>query len=139
MIGIVIATHCGIASALAQAAQVVLGAQEALSTVDLQPETDRDEAWNRLRDAVAAADRGQGVLVLVDMLGGTPSNLAMALLAEGQVDVVTGVNLPMVIRAVQHRADHDLPTLAQDVLRYGRRNVTAATDWLQPGREGGSR
>lgn len=132
MIGIVIATHCGIASALAQAAQVVLGPLDGLITVDLAPETTRDQAWESMREAVSRADQGAGVLVLVDMLGGTPSNLALALLADGGVDVITGVNLPMVLRAAQHRDQGDLATLSQDVLAYGRRNVTSATTWLKP-------
>lgn len=137
MIGIVIATHCGIASALLQAAQVVLGPQEGVCAVDLAPATSGDEAWEQMRAALAQVDQGLGVLVLVDMLGGTPSNLALALLAEGNVDVLTGVNLPMVLRAVQHRVGADLPALAADVLAYGRRNVTSATSWLHPERAEG--
>ncbi|MCK6505774.1 hypothetical protein L6R53_20675 [Myxococcota bacterium] len=132
MIGIVIATHCGIASALTHAAQVVLGPLEGLVPVDLAPESSRDQAWAGMQQALQQADQGQGVLVLVDMLGGTPSNLALALLAEGQVEVITGVNLPMVLRAAQHRGQSDLATLSQDVLAYGRRNVTSATSWLKP-------
>ncbi|NOY25258.1 MAG: PTS sugar transporter subunit IIA [Oligoflexia bacterium] len=133
MIGVVIATHCTVASALAQATEVVLGHQVALACVDLPPEATREDAWKALSSAVDQTDAGDGVLVLVDMLGGTPSNLAMALLAEGRVDVVTGVNLPMVLRAIGRRQETtDLTILAQDVLEYGRRNVTAATQWLQP-------
>lgn len=133
MIGVVIATHCAVASALAQATQVVLGHQDALACVDLPPEATREDAWEALSSAVGQTDGGDGVLVLVDMLGGTPSNLALALLAEGQVDVVTGVNLPMVLRAIQRRKEiTDLTVLASDVIEYGRRNVTAATQWLQP-------
>lgn len=139
MIGIVIITHCGLASALAEATEVVLGPQDALAAVDLAPKTTRQESWDLLQGAVTAADQGDGVVVLVDMLGGTPSNLAMALLAEGSVEVVTGVNLPMVLRAAQHReAASDLASLAQDVLVYGRRNVTVASEWLQPANRGQS-
>lgn len=132
MIGIVIATHCGIASALAHAAQVVLGPLEGLVPVDLAPESTRDHAWSGMKQALKDADGGEGVLVLVDMLGGTPSNLALALLAEGQVEVITGVNLPMVLRAAQHRGQGDLAALSQEVLAYGRRNITSATSWLKP-------
>lgn len=130
MIGIVVATHCRIGSALAEAAEVVLGPQDGLATADLEPHLDREAAWGTLRDAVAAVDRGDGVLVLVDMLGGTPSNLAMALLAEGPVEVVTGVNLPMVLRALRRREDLALAGLAEEVIAYGRRNVIAAGAWL---------
>lgn len=133
MIGIVVTTHCGVASALVEAAVVVLGPQDGLVAVDIGPEDGRDVAFERLRDAVAVADRGAGVLLLADALGGTPANLALALLAEAHVEVVTGVNLPMVLRALQHRADHDLPSLTDDVLAYGRRNVVAASTWLRKG------
>ncbi len=132
MVGIVIATHCRVASALAEAATVVLGSQDALATVDLAPEDDRERGWGKLRDAVTVADRGDGVLVMVDVLGGTPSNLALALLAEHQVEVLTGVNLPMVLRALQHRESTPLDALARDVLEYGRRNVSSAGVWLRP-------
>lgn len=133
MIGIVVVTHCGVASALVEAATEVLGPQEALAAVDLAPNEGRDVAWDRLRDAAMLCERGDGVLVLVDVLGGTPSNLALALMAESQADVVTGVNLPMVLRALQHRGEKDLAGLAEDVLAYGRRNVVAAGTWLRKG------
>ena len=132
MIGVVVATHCHVASALIEAAQVVLGEQDALASVDLDPGLGRDQAWGLLRDAVTLVDRGQGVLVLVDMLGGTPSNLALALLAEGNFEVVTGVNLPMVLRALQRRGAEPLPALVSDVLAYGRRNVSGAAELLRP-------
>ncbi|MCB9779028.1 MAG: PTS sugar transporter subunit IIA [Alphaproteobacteria bacterium] len=130
MIGVVVATHCRVASALAEAAEVVLGPQEGLAAADLHAELDEEAAWGTLRDAVASVEADEGVLVLVDMLGGTPSNLAMALLAEARIEVVTGVNLPMVLRALQHREGRDLESLAADVHEYGRRNVIAAGAWL---------
>lgn len=132
MVGIVLATHGRIASAMAEAAEVVLGPQEALATVDLRPDQGGDEAWEQLRRAAAQVQRGQGVLVLVDMLGGTPSNLAMALLAPGQVEVLTGLSLPMVLRAAKARRELSLEALAQDVLAYGQRNITLASAWLKP-------
>lgn len=132
MIGLVIATHGTIASALAASAEIVLGPQDALSTVDLPANASGDDAWGMLRDAVAAADRGQGVLILVDMLGGTPSNLSMALLARERIEVLTGVNLPMVLRALRQRQTQALIDLANDVSAYGQRNITVASDWLRP-------
>ncbi len=132
MIGLVIATHGRIASAAAEAAEIVLGPQDALATVDLPSNASGDDAWGLLRDAVAAADRGQGALILVDMLGGTPSNLAMALLARERIEVLTGVNLPMVLRALRQRDTLALAELANDVAAYGQRNITVASDWLRP-------
>jgi len=132
MIGIVIATHCKVASALRDAAQVILGEFPAVRAVTLAASLDRDTCWDTLRTAVTEVDEGHGVLVLADMFGGTPSNMAMALLAEADVDVVTGVNLPMVLRAVQRRDDLNLIELAKDILAYGQRNITCASDWLRP-------
>lgn len=133
MIGIVVATHCSVASALVDAATVVLGEQQALAAVDLAPDQDRAAAWEALQQAVGRCDQGQGVLILADVLGGTPSNMALALLAEGRVEVVTGVNLPMVLRALQHRQAKELLALSEDVLAYGRRNIVAASTWLSKG------
>lgn len=135
MIGLVIATHCSIASSLSEAAQVVLGPQEAIATVDLPPNAQSDDAWGLLRDAIALADRGGGILVMVDMLGGTPSNLAMALLSNKDNEVLTGVNLPMVLRAIRQRNTLPLVELAADVAAYGQRNVTVASAWLRPAPE----
>jgi mannose PTS system EIIA component len=129
MLGIVLFTHGEVAAALRDTAETILGPVEGLAAAGLPAELDRATAWTRLEAAIEAVDVGDGVLILVDMFGGTPSNLALARLAEGNVEVLTGVNLAMVLRSIQRRNDHDLTSLAQDVLKYGRRNVTASTEW----------
>ncbi len=131
MIGIVVFTHGSVATGLVETARTILGPTPGLVAVELDPDLEREAAWARLDTALATADRGAGVIVLVDMFGGTPSNLAMARLADGDVEVVTGVNLAMVLRSVQHREGRALADLAADVVAYGRRNVTSSAGWLR--------
>ncbi len=136
-IGIVLVTHGEFAHALAQTAETVLAGQEMLAEVPLIPisfgkDDDKDTYWTALTKAVDESDRGSGVLVIVDMFGGSPSNLALALLADREVEVVTGLNLPMVLRALQRSQTLPLRDLARDVLMYGRRNVTSSAERLAP-------
>ncbi|MEC8425587.1 MAG: PTS sugar transporter subunit IIA, partial [Myxococcota bacterium] len=126
MIGVVLFTHGSVASALRDTAETILGPLPGFGAVDLPADSDRETAWAALDGAVRAVDKGDGVLLLVDMFGGTPSNLALARLAEQDAEVLTGVNLAMVLRAARKRAELPLASLAQDVLAYGRRNVTAS-------------
>ena len=132
MVGMVIFTHGKVAAALCDCAKDFFRDSQHLAAVALDREADRADSWAALQQGVADADAGQGVLVLVDMFGGTPSNLAMALLTRNDVAVITGVNLPMVLRAMQKRATLSVHDLAEDVLAYGRRNVTSAAEWLKP-------
>lgn len=131
MIGVVLFTHGCVASALHDTAETILGPLSSFAAVDLPPDSTRETAWAALDQAVRSADKGEGVLLLVDMFGGTPSNLALARLAEQDAEVLTGVNLAMVLRAARRRAELPLASLAQDVLAYGRRNVTASAGWLR--------
>jgi len=133
VIGIVIATHGGIATALRDTAVALLGESPAgLATVEITEDMSRGAAWDALVVGVENADLGTGTLVLVDMFGGTPSTVAMALLAEREAEVITGVNLAMVLRALLKRSEHSLSSLSEDVIGYGRRNVTASAQWLSP-------
>lgn len=131
MIGVVLFTHGSVASALHATARTILGPLPAVAAVDLDPDAGREAAWQALDEAVRAVDRGAGVLLLVDMFGGTPSNLALARLADADAEVLTGVNLAMVLRAVRKRESLTLSALAEDVVAYGRRNVTASVGWLR--------
>ena len=130
MVGIVLVTHCNVAESLLDAATNILGNSTNVVAVTFAPNGVRDDYWNALQEAVEQVDEGSGVLVLADMFGGTPSNLAMALLATHQVQVITGLNLPMVLRAMQRSGQHALQELSEDVIQYGRRNITASAKWL---------
>ena len=133
MIGLVLATHGQIGTELLATTMDMVGESvDAIAAVSFESNMSREVAWERLTACVDSVDRDNGVLVMVDMFGGTPSHLAMALLAERKVEVVTGTNLAMVLRAVLRRADRTLEELAEDVLAYGRRNVSASAKWLTP-------
>jgi PTS system mannose-specific IIA component len=87
--------------------------------------------------AIHEVDQGQGVLVLVDMFGGTPSNLSLSFLEEGRVEVVTGVNLPMLVKVARPKGGTDIHELAEVARDYGRRNISVASDLLssrEPGK-----
>ena len=132
MVGLVIFTHGAVGESLKACAEDFFKASDRLVALGLNREADRSQSWSRLHQAVEEVDDGSGVLVMVDMFGGTPSNLAMALLTREDISVVTGVNLPMVLRAVQKRAILSVHALGEEALAYGRRNVTSAAEWLQP-------
>jgi PTS system mannose-specific IIA component len=133
MIGIVIATHGTNAAALLETATDMFGEQvDAAVAISIDADMDRATGHARIATAVDSVDKGKGVLILVDMFGGTPSTLAMSLLAERNVEVLTGVNLAMVLRAILHHSKNDLAEVAADVLAYGHRNVTSSAQWLSP-------
>ena len=137
MVGILIATHGGIGlSLLGTAIDLVGETAEAAIAVTIDDHLDRAQAWDQLVEAYEAVNQDEGVLILVDMFGSTSSTLALSLLAERKVEVLTGVNLAMVLRALLHRSRHnDLETLAADVLQYGHRNVTSSGTWLSTNNE----
>ena len=114
MIGILVATYGGIGRSLLETAVDLVGqpAQSA-TAVTLSDDMDQATAWEQL--AADAADQGEGVLILVDMFGSTSSTLALSLLADRNVEVLTGVNLAMVLRALLNRKDTTLKTLSEDV------------------------
>ena len=133
MVGIVVATHGGIGKALLETAIEMVGCPvDAIQAVTIAADVDRATGWNQLVQAVDGVEDGDGTLILVDMFGGTPSTLALSILAERDVEVLTGVNLAMVLRTILHRADKTLPQLSADVLAYGQRNVTSSAHWLKP-------
>ena len=91
---------------------------------------DAAEIGGRLSKAVAQVDQGEGVLILTDMFGGSPNNISLTLLDEGKVEVVTGVNLPMIIKAVNTRKDRGLAELAKAVCETGRNAISVAGELL---------
>ena len=130
MIGILILTHGEIAEQLALAARAISSETERIEAVGLGWNEDSEAARRRIEAAIAAVNGDGGVLILTDMFGGTPSNLAFPFLQEGIVEIVTGVNLPMVLRSLATRKDDSLPALARAVRERGRKAIEVASDYL---------
>jgi PTS system mannose-specific IIA component len=132
MIGLVIVTHSGLGEALIEAAESIvegpLGAATAVS-VDLRQSA--EQMREKINTGIKAVDQGRGVLILTDMFGGTPSNLSLSFLEEGRIEVLTGVNLPVVIRAAKMRKDKNLSELAESLQTYGRKSISLASSVLK--------
>ena len=130
MIGILVVTHGGLASELVRAAGEIAAATEAFAAIGLDWQETGESARARIESAIAEIDRGAGVLILTDMFGGTPSNLAFPFLKENRVEIVTGVNLPMLLRSLATRTEDSLATLAHAVAERGRKSIEVASDLL---------
>lgn len=131
MIGMVLATHGDLGQALIGAMEMIVGAQPQVAALSLQIADRLEDATARLQEALDGTDEGDGVLVLTDMLGGTPSNLCLALIGGPRpVEVVSGVNLPMLLKAVQVRRASDLRETAANVKRVGRNAILVASEVL---------
>ncbi|WP_297326722.1 PTS sugar transporter subunit IIA [uncultured Bartonella sp.] len=115
MIGLVLVTHGRLAEEFLHAVEHVVGSQEKFATVCIGPDDDMDQRRKDIVAAVAAVDGGQGVIILTDMFGGTPSNLAISVMQEGKVEVIAGVNLPMLIKLTSVRQCNDIQLV--DALR----------------------
>ena len=132
MIGIVIVTHSGLGDALIEAAECILETPlEATTAVSVDLKHSADKLRKKINDGIKAVDQGDGVIILTDMFGGTPSNLSLSFLEEGRIDVLTGVNLPVLIRAAKMRKDSDLAELAQSVQAYGKKSISLASGVLK--------
>ena len=130
MIGLVIVTHGLLAVELKHAAEHVVGQQDNLETVCIGPDDDMELRREDIRSAVKKVDSKNGVILLTDMFGGTPSNLAISMLREGKVEVLAGVNLPMLIKLAEERRDSSLSNAAQKAKEAGQRYIAIASQIL---------
>lgn len=130
MIGLVIVTHGQLATELLRAAEHVVGPQEAMETVCIGPDDDMERRRDDIRAAVKRVDNTAGVIILTDMFGGTPSNLAISMLDEGKVEVIAGVNLPMMIKLAEARRTATLAEAAVKAKDAGQRYIAIASKIL---------
>jgi PTS system mannose-specific IIA component len=130
MIGVVVVTHGQLATELVNAAETIVGDMPAFAAVSIGWHEDTEDARHEIEQAVVRVDKGSGVLILTDMFGGTPSNLAMTFLVHGKLEVITGVNLPMLIKLANQLEQGDLLTIARDIREQGRNAIWVATDLL---------
>jgi len=132
MVGLLIITHCRLGEELLGAAQFILGSIEAADYVLIDTPKDSDTVRDIIAKKIQSLNRGKGVLVLADMFGGTPSNLALSFLQQDVVEVVTGVNLPMVIAVAQNREKNSLAQIAEIAKNAGYRSISLASELLKP-------
>ena len=130
MIGILIVTHKELAEALIGVWDLILGRGEGVQAVSLDPNDPPEVSRQQIQRALAQVNNGPGVIILTDMLGGTPSNLALSFLKEGKVEVITGVNLPMLMKLPQIRQNTNLREAAQALKQSGQKGITVASEVL---------
>jgi mannose PTS system EIIA component len=130
MIGLVIVTHGRLANEFIHAMEHVVGKQAAIEAICIGPEDRMDQRRNDIAAAVARVEAGHGVIILTDMFGGTPSNLAISLLQEGKVEVVAGLNLPMLVKLARIRVDYNLHKAAAAAQDAGRKYINIASQVL---------
>ena len=130
MIGVVLVTHGRLAQEFIGALEHVVGPQENMAAVCIGPDDDMERRRREIVESVAEVDSGRGVVLLTDMFGGTPSNLAISVLDQGRVEVVAGVNLPMLIKLASLRGEESLATVIVEAQRAGRKYINVASQLL---------
>ena len=130
MIGLVLVTHGLLAEEFRHAVEHVVGPQENFETVSIGADDDMEQRRKDIVDAVERADTGAGVIILTDMFGGTPSNLAISVMRSGTVEVIAGVNLPMLIKLTSVRVGDDMPAALQEAQMAGRKYINVASQLL---------
>jgi PTS system mannose-specific IIA component len=130
MIGLVIVTHGGLAREFRAALEHIVGAQEQLETISIGPEDDMEERRTHIQNAISQVDSGEGVVLLTDMFGGTPSNLAISVMEEARVEVVAGINLPMLVKLTSVRTCHSLSEAIDLAKEAGRKYISVASQVL---------
>ncbi len=127
-IGVVIVTHYQLGEQMLQAVRSILPNAPEFHAVSVSPSQTVDEMRQAISEKLVKAENGHGVLILTDMFGGTPSNIALSFLSELEVEVVTGINLPMLIKLATLRSEKSLEDLASFIKDYGRRNISVASE-----------
>jgi PTS system mannose-specific IIA component len=130
MIGLVLVTHGQLAEEFRHAVEHVVGPQENLETVAIGAEDDMEQRRRDIMAAIERAGTGNGVIILTDMFGGTPSNLAISLMKPGSVEVVAGVNLPMLIKLTSIRRNDNMSAALEEAQAAGRKYINVASQVL---------
>ena len=126
-----IISHCEVGREFLNAAELIVGRLEAADAISITQLTESKEMLTEISKKIKDLDRGQGILILTDMFGGTPSNLSLSFLKEEMVEVLTGVNLPMVIAVAQDRDRLTLKELGEKAEQAGRRSIALAGNLLK--------
>lgn len=131
MVGAVTVTHGKLSTALVEAAESITGKIEQIRTLSVMGNDSTDGLREELLKAIGTVDTGSGVIIFTDMFGGTPSNVSFSLFEAGKVEVITGVNLPMLLKFVSYRTERPLDELAVLLKEYGKQSIELAGDMLK--------
>jgi len=130
MIGVLITTHGNLGSELIKAAELIRGSLKGIIHVSIDQTKGVEDLKKEISTAIKKLEQGQGVLILTDLFGGTPSNISLSFLKEGRVEVITGVNLPMLLKLPDIREGVALKEFAQVIKEYGIKNISLASEIL---------
>lgn len=131
MIGLVIVTHGGLAQEFRSALEHVHGPQEQIAVISIGPSDDMETRRSEIVQAVKDVDAGSGAILLTDMFGGTPSNLAISVMEQENVEVIAGINLPMLIKLASVRGESSLEDAINDAQEAGRKYISVASKILK--------
>ncbi len=130
LVGAVVVTHGQLGQELVAVAQTIVGETSHIEAVSIGWNDDVEESRKRIEEAVQKVNQGKGVIVLTDMFGGTPSNLSLPLLKRNELEIITGVNLPMVVKLVDQSGKDSLLELAAKVTAQGQKHISIASELL---------
>lgn len=131
MIGILVVSHGKLARELVAAAEHVVGPQEHFTAISIEADDDMEARREQIIQTANACDTGKGVIILTDMFGGTPSNLAISVMPKGDIEVIAGANLPMLIKLAEVRGDANLLEAAEAASEAGRKYISIASQLLE--------
>ncbi|MCD4676123.1 MAG: PTS fructose transporter subunit IIA [Desulfobacula sp.] len=132
MTGILLVTHANLGSTLIETVEFILGkSQDNLSCVSINIKEDPDSLRKKIKKGISKVRTDNGVIILTDMFGGTPSNLSYSFLEEGQIEVISGVNLPILLKAVTARSKMDMEKLTSSLVKHGKKSISLASEILK--------
>ena len=132
MIGVVLVTHGNLAKELVKVMEHVVGAQDQLTTITIDPDDDMEQRREDILSSVQFVDKGLGVIILTDMFGGTPSNLAISIMEQENIDIIAGVNLPMLIKLASVRSTKTISEAVAQAREAGQKYIMVASQVLGP-------
>jgi mannose PTS system EIIA component len=130
MIGVLVTTHGNMGTELIRAAELIKGPLNGVMHVSIDQTKGVEDLKKEIGNAIKKLDKGKGVLILTDLFGGTPSNISLSFMKEGKVEVVTGVNLPMMLKLSEEKAEMHLKDYACFIKDYGKKNISLASEIL---------
>ena len=132
MTGILLVTHANLGKALIETAELIIGeSTENIGFISINIQENPDSLRKKIKKGISKVKTDKGILILTDMFGGTPSNLSYSFLKEGKVEVISGVNLPILLKAINSREKMDMKTLTSSLIENGKRSISLASGILK--------